>query len=159
VIGLYLLAAHLVGDVLLQTRWQATLKLRNQRMRAQHVAGYCLPFVPIAVLYGRWSWSPAAFLSLLAVLHFATDSRRFHSTLGDLIQWRIDLWRDPLPLKRAWLDYALAAADRNPAIRAIDVSDKAVRWPTPNPWPPIVLMVDQTLHLCQLAILGGVLLR
>jgi len=158
VIGLYLLAAHLVGDFLLQNRWHAALKLRYPVQRAQHVAWYCVPFVPIAALYGRWSFSAIVFLVSLAALHFATDSYRFRSTLGDVIQWRLDLHRDPLPLKRAWLDYALGAADRNPAIREIDVSDRAVRWPTPNPWPPIVLMVDQTLHLCQLAILGGVLL-
>lgn len=162
-IALYLIAAHLVGDFVLQNRWQAADKLTSRRARADHVFFYCVPFVPI-LMWRFWShpavedqgWRALAFLAALYALHFATDSQRFYSTLGDVVQWRIDFWRDPLVIKQEWLSYVVQNAGHGP--RAADVSDEAVRWPTPNPWPAIPLMIDQTLHLCQLALLGGLLL-
>lgn len=157
-IALYLVAAHLFGDFVLQNRWQSAGKLHDARLRMQHVFFYCVPFWPVAAVYGHrpW-WHGAAFIVLLYGLHFLTDSYRFHSTLGDVVQWRIDSYREPLVVKRAWLEYVTGAAE-SAGLRAVDVDDSAVRWPTPNPWPAIPLMVDQTLHLCQLAVLAGVFL-
>lgn len=89
-LGLYLLATHLVGDVVLQTRWQAELKFKIAAYRARHVLTYSLVFVPIAVVYASSAARAAAFTGLLALLHFATDSRRFRSTLGDVLEWHLD---------------------------------------------------------------------
>lgn len=129
-IALYLLAAHLVGDFLLQTRWQAALKLTSARVRARHVAGYLIPFVVVLALL-RPSWGHAVtFVCLLAVLHFLTDSRRFYSTPGEWIVWAVRRYR------YGWLVLRLE----------------------PNPWPAMPLMIDQSLHLVQIAVLGGLLL-
>ena len=47
---LYLIAAHLVGDFVFQTRWQAAAKLTDRYARAAHVSTYLLAFVPVVVL-------------------------------------------------------------------------------------------------------------
>lgn len=157
-IGLYLLAAHMVGDFVLQTRWQAAGKFDDYRLRARHVAVYCLPFIPIAAwrtISGHdgagWhgahagAWAFAAFMLWLAVLHFVTDSRRFHSTLGDFIAWRFE------------------------SVRRYDVTGEmpdvggyrprfAYGRMAPSPWPPLPILLDQSLHAVQLAILGGLFL-
>jgi hypothetical protein len=130
VIGLYLLAAHLVGDFLLQTRWQAAQKLVSARVRARHVAAYLIPFV-VLLAYLRPSWGRAvAFVCLLAVLHFLTDSRRFTSTPGEWVVWAVRRER-----------YGLLVPPLDP-----------------NPWPAMPLMIDQSLHVVQIAVLGGLLL-
>jgi hypothetical protein len=157
VLALYLLAAHLVGDFVLQNRWQAVGKLADWRVRTQHVVAYSIPFWPIAAVYGNhpW-WHGMAFLFGLYELHYLTDSHRFRSTLGDVVQWWLD-WRvDPIHAKREWLEHAIGR--ETTSLRAIDLDDQAVRWPTPNPWPAAPLMIDQALHVCQLALLGGILL-
>lgn len=156
-IALYLLAAHLVGDFLLQNRWQAVGKLTDRWLRVQHVIGYLIPFCGLVAYVHPALWRAAAFLGALAVVHYLTDSRRFYSTLGDVIQWRLDHLTDPVALKREWLEYVVGRAE-SAGLRAVDVSDEAVKWPTPNPWPATPLMIDQTLHIVQLAILGGLLL-
>jgi hypothetical protein len=136
VIGLYLLAAHLVGDYVLQTRWQAAEKLRDPFFRARHVLAYSLAFVPLAVIYGRSTLDAADFMGLLALAHFATDSVRVPSTLGDVVGW--------------W-GIAVRRKDARGVVRQHPL-------PPPNPWAPVPLLVDQTLHVCQLAVLGGLLL-
>jgi len=132
VIGLYLLAAHLVGDYLLQTRWQADGKFGwtdgAMRLRARHCAAYCLPFVPIAVWQNWSAWGPfrvAYFLMLLWALHFFTDAQRFERTPGEWLVWRRRGTRRPLP---------------------------------PNPWPSIGLAIDQSLHVVQIAALAALFL-
>lgn len=155
-LALYLAAAHLFGDFVIQNRWMAESKLRDPRIRLQHVLTYGIPFWPIAFLAAGVSWRAGSFLVWMHVLHFLTDSRRFHSTLGDVVQWRLDYWRDPVTVKRSWLTYVTERAEST--MRAVDVSDDVARWPTPNPWPVAPLMIDQTLHICQLAILGGLFL-
>lgn len=146
-IALYLLAAHLVGDYVLQTRWQAARKLTHGAYRVRHVTAYCLPFVPIAAIYGTWGpdrhVSGLLFLLGLWLGHLAIDSRRFTSTLGDWIGWNLGGMAPPAE-KRGVHAAMGAPLDR------LDLP--------PNPWQPIALCIDQTLHVCQLALLGGLLL-
>lgn len=145
---LYLLAAHMVGDFVFQTRWQALQKLRSVRLRMQHVAFYTVPFY--VVLAVDWPGVPraAGFLLALIALHFATDSVRFLSTLGDVIAWRFKT----MPEKQAaWLDYAQA----DPIGHYNHSNEMSM---PPNPWPAMSLMIDQSLHVVQLAVLGGIFL-
>lgn len=131
-ISLWLLAAHLIGDYVLQTRWQANGKFgwtsAAVRLRSTHVLTYMLPFAIVAAAYGDYdgprdvfSWRVTAFMALLMIAHWLTDSRRFTSTLGDVLAWRS--------------------------------SSKAVKL-EPNPWPTIPLALDQTLHVVQIAVLA-----
>lgn len=148
-IALYLLAAHMVGDFVLQTRWQAEAKLSESSARLRHVATYCLPFVPVAFVYGqvgpldRWS-AGMIFIGWLALLHFLTDSVRFRSTLGDVVGWYYRTHEQRLvELRESFASTIGKTSDSVP----------------PNPWPPMPILIDQTLHVCQLALLGGLLLR
>ncbi|MFL5309502.1 MAG: DUF3307 domain-containing protein [Myxococcales bacterium] len=138
--GLYLLAAHLVGDFVLQSRRMAALKLDDARVRAEHVGCYLLPFYPLACWqsWHRPVWHGVGFLVGLGLLHYLTDSRRFRSTLMDWIEWRLD---------------------RTHIIR--DEFGRLTKVRTrlkPNPWSPAPIILDQTLHVCQLAVLAGVML-
>lgn len=155
-IALWLLGAHLVGDFVLQSRVHVLTKLEDPVQRTAHVAWYTLPFVFVAAWYSPGWWQGAAFVACLFVLHWLTDSRRFHSNVGDIIAWRLSLHADPVGCKKVWLDHALERADTS--VRAVDVDDRAVRWPPPNPWPALPLMIDQTLHVLQLALLGSLFL-
>ena len=128
-IALWLIAAHLVGDYLMQTRWQAVEKFGWTRracvFRTRHVAGYLLPFIPIAFVYGS-VLEAVGFLVWLAVLHWFTDAQRIVVTPSEMVWWKIrhrfgPVYGGPLP---------------------------------PNPWPSLPLAVDQTLHVLQLAVLG-----
>jgi hypothetical protein len=167
VIALYLIAAHLVGDFVLQTRWQAAGKFTDRRLRLRHVTAYCVPFVAVLLvipaLDGTWLdehrgiFYPAnpgrvpqklAFLALLFVLHYATDSRRFRSTLGDVVAW---VWMTPSGTDPATVD---ALALQPMAVYRTEVPNS----PPPNPWPPVPILIDQTLHICQIAILGALFL-
>lgn len=143
-VALYLIAAHLVGDFVLQTRWQAGRKLIDRAARARHVAAYCVPFVPIAVVYAHqapYGWSgprglyACQFLFGVAFFHYWTDSRRFTSTLGDVLAWRFRLAR------------------RDHLIRIGGGTKLGA-----NPWAPLPILLDQTLHAVQLAVLGGLFL-
>ncbi len=98
-----------------------------------------------------------AFLLSVMVAHYLTDSHRFRSTLGDLIQWRLNLWEDPVACKRIWLERVTERAE-SAGMRAVDVDQKMVRWPPPNEWPPLPLIIDQTLHVVQLSVLAAVFL-
>lgn len=139
--GLYLIAAHMLGDFVLQSRWQALAKLTNPRARAQHCAVYALPFLPVIAWRGYHAdlaaWRVVAFLVGLVVLHFLTDSRRFQSTLGDIVQWRL--------------------VERRREAQTAGLGDPGP-WPPPNPWDVASMFVDQTLHVCQLAFLAGLFL-
>jgi hypothetical protein len=121
VIALYLLAAHLVGDFLIQTRWQALGKLEDAALRARHVLAYSLPFIPIVVVEARTGSQALSAFVLLVVLHYVTDSHRFTTTPGEWLVWHAGLREEPL---------------------------------APNPWPPLPLLIDQALHVCQLALVG-----
>lgn len=130
-IALYLIAAHLVGDFVFQTRWQSERKFDQPIYRVRHVTTYTLAFVPVVALCWQGPFSPM-FLPALWTLHFLTDSRRFTSTLGDWIAWR---W---------WI----------PDVRKYHVEKLLPE----NPWPPIALAIDQTLHVVQIAVLAGLFL-
>lgn len=158
VIALYLIAAHLIGDFVLQTRWQAARKLTDYNYRARHVGAYCVPFLPIAawrVLTGHVgiadghahaaAWALACFLVWLAVLHFFTDSRRFRSTLGDWLVWSVSVW---LPSVR----------ERSRPIWTTAERQKPMPTLAANPWAPLPIVLDQALHVAQLAVLGGLFL-
>lgn len=144
-IALYLLAAHMVGDFVLSNRWQADLKFTDRGYRTRHVIGYCVAFVPIALAYGSSGYRGSAFLGSLFVLHWLTDSRRFRSTLGDVCSW----WSQSRAARRQYREI-----DTEP----VDVTDKMILWPPPNPWPPMPLLIDQTLHVVQIAVLAGIFL-
>lgn len=78
------LVAHLVGDFLLQTDWQARHKAGGlggdrtaRRALAAHVATYTLAFVPAFV----WLWEPLgagvfAVAAIIAGTHFVQDDGR-----------------------------------------------------------------------------------
>jgi hypothetical protein len=81
---LALLVSHLVGDVLLQTDWQAQHKTKGvgdvdgRRALANHVATYTLAFLPALALIGRRR-GPARALAvagLVAGTHLAIDDGR-----------------------------------------------------------------------------------
>lgn len=154
---LYLIAAHLVGDFLLQTRWQAATKINDGWARFRHVAAYTVPFIPLAAVYGGggpfgltgWEAAPV-FLASLFVLHLLTDSARFYSTLGDMIGWRFR----PMDVRRADWGHSEAFKMLPPDL----ARDVVRRSPPPNLWEPIPIIVDQTLHACQIALLAGLFL-
>lgn len=105
-LGLDLLAAHMVGDYILQTDRMAARKLSDWRVRAVHVVAYSLPFSVVLAAHGYpGEWR--TFMALLMVTHFITDSRR---------------------------------------------------WASGEKWAPKPIMVDQTIHLVTLAVLGRLLL-
>ena len=79
-LGLDLIAAHMVGDYVLQTEGQAATKLHDWRARAAHVTTYCLPFVLVAWIYTAALLPTLTFVALLWVTHFITDSRRWASS-------------------------------------------------------------------------------
>lgn len=161
--GLYLLAAHMLGDFVLSDRWAAARKLDDAFSRTRHVLAYCLPFAPVA-FYAAPTWRDAVgFLAALYALHFLTDARRARSTLGDWVAWRL------MPPSRRADEVAesrirrLQVGDYHSGLALVQIrpsDEQATRTKVPpNPWEPIPILVDQALHLCQLALLGGLLLR
>lgn len=75
---------------------------------------------------------------LLFALHLFTDSRRFRSTLGDVIAWRYGPGRHERSDPEGFADWKLRPLG-------------------PNPWEPLPILIDQTLHVVQLAALGWLL--
>jgi hypothetical protein len=147
---LYLLAAHLVGDFVLQTRWQSASKLTDRGARMRHVTVYTAAFIPVVAAVGPGRANGYAFLSLLWLSHFLTDSRRFKSTLGDVIAWR------RVPSRRTeWQEHMRTGS---PYIDSQPVPEEWLAWPPPNPWQQLPIVLDQTLHVVQLAVLAGVFL-
>lgn len=76
-IALQILAAHMLGDFVLQTDHQAMNKFTSWRARAAHVTTYCVPFLIIALLHGATPLRMAAFMALLWSSHFVIDMRRW----------------------------------------------------------------------------------
>lgn len=130
-IALWLLGSHLVGDFLLQTRWQSAGKFgwspRAMRLRNTHCFTYTLAFLP-ATLYAGPGWGATGFLVCLYVLHYLTDAQRFERTPGEMVAW--------------WAG----------------ANDGSVVDLERNPWPGLPLAIDQTLHVVQLAVLGALFL-
>lgn len=137
-LALYLIAAHLVGDYLLQTRWQAVGKFgwtsEAVKFRSKHVLTYLVPFAFVVFLYTD-ALHAVGFLAWLAVLHWLTDAQRIVVTPGEWIVGRLNAWK----------------LDRKFLARASKIPLESM---PPNPWPSLPLAVDQTLHICQLAVLG-----
>lgn len=164
-IALYLIASHLVGDFIFQTRWQAAGKFTDARARGLHALTYTLAFVPVAFASAGWP-DALQFLAGIFIWHAITDSRRFRSTLGDVVQWKLDYRRDPETCAALWLEdevsRVLASGPESPGwigeTRAM-VAKMDTSWPPPNPWPACGLMIDQTLHIVQIAVLAGIFLR
>lgn len=148
-IALWLIAAHLTGDFILQTRWQASRKLHDPAIRGRHVLVYTLCFAPVIGYYtavnGRSYWAAFACSVGLFALHYLTDSRRFTSTLGDWVAW-----------KTSGAGEAYDVAERHG--ESLTGRDEGHPRLTPNPWTPIPILIDQTLHLMQLAALGTLFL-
>jgi hypothetical protein len=158
-LALYLVAAHLVGDFVLQTRWQASGKFGGGvtafDLRTKHVLGYCLPFVPVAIVFSPDAWHAADFMVLLYALHFLTDTRRFRSTLGDVVGW----WFASPESRSRQVGEARGRIYEFPPYYAYPPVDVERKLPLPpSPWAPLPICIDQTLHVCQLALLGGIFL-
>lgn len=192
---LYLLAAHMVGDYLLQTRWQAAGKFgwtdKAVALRTRHVAAYCVPFMPIAGVYAHGWLFPfdhdatiivhgkaCVFIAALFALHFLTDSRRFLTTPGEWLAWKLrnetawylirdpSLYFEPLPvaeLRRSRVSMTGESKDgpftKHGTVREVGGTDVLIHWDLePSPWAPTPILIDQTLHAFQLALLGALLL-
>lgn len=72
-----LLAAHMVGDYILQTNKEAIFKTKDLKILHDHCIKYTASFVPFLLL-GR-DKNKLAFLCLVYLTHFLTDSRRWAS--------------------------------------------------------------------------------
>lgn len=148
-IVLWLLAAHLLGDFVLQTRWQAERKfgwkLEAVLYRGRHVGVYALAFVPVAAVYAPRPLYACGFIGWLGILHFLTDAQRFRSTLGDWLAW----------------EYVLTDEQRTVEQRRECLHPKLVRplgeLPSQS-WTPLPICIDQTLHVLQLAVLASLFL-
>jgi hypothetical protein len=78
-IALYIIAAHMAGDYLLQTHNMAMKKLTDWYVRMQHVWVYSMCFVPVAHLAHVSDGRALAFLYSNFAVHFVIDSRRWAS--------------------------------------------------------------------------------
>lgn len=166
-IALYLLAAHMVGDFVLQTRWQAAGKFTDRGLRFRHCVGYTVPFIVLALIVGNGPLAWYAFPVAVFALHYLTDSRRFLSTIGDWVGWRQERVRevavlDPTAYQRGDRVTILGASGRvvgqRKKLDGLGPYLEIARDLPPNPWPPIAILIDQTLHVCQLALLAGLFL-
>lgn len=160
-IAFYLFAAHMIGDFILQNRRQATLKFTDPVVRGCHVFTYTWPFIPIAIVYSSSWWMAAIFMVALAELHFLTDSRRFLSTLGDVIAWRYFplRWNDEGGYTRDEWRKLIWHQRLHSGDSAVTEMPDTMRWPPPNEWPSMPILIDQTLHIVQIAVLAGIFLR
>jgi hypothetical protein len=74
-----LIAAHMVGDYILQTDGMAKKKLTNDRVRFWHVMSYCIPFFILLEICGPSGGRWLAFMASLFIGHYLIDSRRWAS--------------------------------------------------------------------------------
>lgn len=156
-IVLWLIIAHLVGDYLFQTRWQANGKFGwtadAMWLRIRHVHGYVAAFVPAAFVYAPRLSGAFAFLMFLAVVHFLTDAQRFKSTPGEWLVWNLGIVSDETKIDAHTRQELLAGM----LVSSAPAKADGLRIP-PNPWPSIGLAIDQTLHLIQIAVLAELFL-
>lgn len=78
-IGLELLAAHMVGDYILQNDWMANRKQRSTMALLAHCLLYTMCFLPF-LEYARTAVHAGLFSALLLLSHAIIDHRRW--TLG-----------------------------------------------------------------------------
>lgn len=72
----WLVAAHVMGDWILQTEWQSANKAKGKFLNAalmSHCLVYALCFVPVFLLLGISAW----WLTLIFWSHAVLDRRRF----------------------------------------------------------------------------------
>lgn len=69
----FLLAAHLVGDFLLQNNWMAARKATSTPVCAAHVAAYLIPFAALTLIGLPW-----LALAAIGAQHFAQDRWALH---------------------------------------------------------------------------------
>jgi hypothetical protein len=77
--SLDLIAAHMVGDYILQTDGMAKKKLADDRVRFWHVLIYCIPFFVLLETCGPSGGRELAFMAALFIGHYGIDSRRWAS--------------------------------------------------------------------------------
>lgn len=75
--SLDLVACHLVGDFILQDNDMAMNKLTDAHVRARHVTWYCVPFALAGALSRANPKRLVAFIILVWITHFITDSKRW----------------------------------------------------------------------------------
>ena len=69
-----LLVAHLIGDWLLQTEWQALNKSRNNRALFSHIGVYSLViFCVLAITFGFQNINVYLMVAMLAITHAFMD--------------------------------------------------------------------------------------
>lgn len=79
-LALWIIAAHMLGDFVLQTDNMATLKMHDSEIRASHVSVYCIPFAFLAFTpVSAGFWHSVVALVFLWVAHFVTDSGQWAS--------------------------------------------------------------------------------
>lgn len=100
------LAAHMVGDYILQTNDEAVNKTTNKKALLTHVAKYTLAHVPVAVASDASYTRKGLYLAGTFITHAIIDHRR---------------------------------------------------WVSGDDWPPKPILVDQSLHAVQLAVLERLL--
>src|SRR4051812_5610921 len=69
-IALALLAAHMIGDYIMQTGWMAANKLQDWRARTVHVSVYSAAFVPVVLLTKLNVQMMLLFVALVWITHF-----------------------------------------------------------------------------------------
>lgn len=74
-----LLAAHLVGDYILQTNDEAMNKINDKRKLFKHVTKYTLAFAPATLLSKGSIRQKTLFLLATFIIHAAIDHRRWAS--------------------------------------------------------------------------------
>ena len=97
---LVFVVAHLFGDYLVQTDWQARHKARGlsgdrvaRRALCAHVVNYTLAFVPALAWMGSALGTGIAALTAIALSHLVVDDGR----LLMLYLWRVKRCPDPVP--------------------------------------------------------------
>jgi hypothetical protein len=119
-------------------------------VRFRHTLVYALCFVPVTLAQHIGLWDSLAFLFLLFVFHGQTDSWTFRSTLGDWIGWQF-LSKQQREIEHRQAFYGPTKIHIQPAT----IPDHAINSLPPNPWTSIPLIMDQTIHFIQIAVLAG----
>lgn len=108
--GLYLLAAHFLGDWPLQTDRMAVEKFDNTRVRATHVAIYTATVTAVYLLATTPTAVQAAvFAGVIGVTHFVVDSRRWKPAV------------DGFPTRALWFDQVYHILTLAAAVAIIEV--------------------------------------
>ena len=74
-----MIAAHMVGDYLLQTDNMARNKFSDKSVRLLHCGAYMLPVFLVGYVHAVSPWGLALFYVVNLIAHFVIDSRRWAS--------------------------------------------------------------------------------